>query len=188
MGRPYSNDLRERVAASAVGGRSCRATATLFGVSVASAVKWSQRLRATGSAAARLADRKQPRSLSAERDLVDGAACGQAGPDAEGTGGRTQGARRDDELRLGAADRDGRGRQLRKKRCSPPSRIDPTWRESGCAGGPTSIGLIRPDLYSSTKPGRSSPRFRRCVASVEWLRRGRPIWRGSGAWCREARS
>ena len=38
---------------SAVGGRSCRATAALFGVSVASVVKWSQRWRATGSAAAK---------------------------------------------------------------------------------------------------------------------------------------
>ena len=53
MPRAYSNDLRERVAASVVGGRSCRETAALFGVSVASAVKWSQRLRATGSAAAK---------------------------------------------------------------------------------------------------------------------------------------
>jgi transposase len=33
------------------GGRSARATAALFGVSVASAVKWSQRFRATGSVA-----------------------------------------------------------------------------------------------------------------------------------------
>ena len=52
MGKPYSDDLRSRVAASVVAGRTCRATAELFGVSVASAVKWSQRLRQTGSAAA----------------------------------------------------------------------------------------------------------------------------------------
>ena len=51
MVRPYSNDLRERVARSVLSGRSARETARLFGVSVASAVKWSQRLRATGSAA-----------------------------------------------------------------------------------------------------------------------------------------
>ncbi len=50
MARPYSNDLRERVVAS---GRSCREVAALFDVSVASVVKWSQRQRATGSAAAR---------------------------------------------------------------------------------------------------------------------------------------
>lgn len=53
MARPYSNDLRERVVAAVVSGRPCREVASLFGVSVASVVKWSQRHRATGSAAAR---------------------------------------------------------------------------------------------------------------------------------------
>ena len=67
MVRPYSDDLRERVAASVVGGRSVRETARLFGVSVASAVKWSQRLRATGSAGARPMGRQQERSLAGER-------------------------------------------------------------------------------------------------------------------------
>src|SRR3977135_2648835 len=52
MARPYSQDLRDRVVGSVGAGRSCRATAALFGVSVASVVKWSQRFRATGSAAA----------------------------------------------------------------------------------------------------------------------------------------
>ena len=50
MARPYSLDLRERVVASVEGGRSCRATARLFEVSVASVVKWAQRKRRTGSA------------------------------------------------------------------------------------------------------------------------------------------
>jgi transposase len=53
MARPYSQDLRERVVGSVAAGRTCRATAALFGVSVASVVKWSQRFRATGSAAAK---------------------------------------------------------------------------------------------------------------------------------------
>jgi transposase len=53
MARPYSQDLRERVVASVASGRTCRATAALFGVSAASVVKWSQRWRATGSAAAK---------------------------------------------------------------------------------------------------------------------------------------
>lgn len=70
MPRAYSNDLRERVAASVNGGRSCRETATLFGVSVASVVKWSQRQRATGSAAAKPVGRQQPRSLAGERDWL----------------------------------------------------------------------------------------------------------------------
>jgi transposase len=49
--RPYSNDLRERVVGSMESGRSARATAALFGVSVASAVRWSQRKRRTGAVA-----------------------------------------------------------------------------------------------------------------------------------------
>jgi transposase len=68
MVRAYSNDLRERVAASVLGGRSCRETAALFGVSAASAVKWSQRLRATGSAG-----RLVPGSANRDRNC-DGAA------------------------------------------------------------------------------------------------------------------
>jgi transposase len=53
MARPYSQDLRDRVIGSVASGRTCRATAALFGVSVASVVKWSQRWRASGSAAAK---------------------------------------------------------------------------------------------------------------------------------------
>jgi len=53
MARPYSQDLRDRVVGSVVSGRPCRATAALFGVSVASVVKWTQRWRATGTAAAK---------------------------------------------------------------------------------------------------------------------------------------
>jgi len=53
MARPYSQDLRDRVVGSVASGRSCRATAALFEVSVASVVKWSQRFRASGTAAAK---------------------------------------------------------------------------------------------------------------------------------------
>jgi len=51
MARAYSLDLRERVVGAVVAGQSCRAVASTFGVSIASVVKWSQRFRATGSAA-----------------------------------------------------------------------------------------------------------------------------------------
>ena len=53
MARPYSLDLRERVVAAVLSGQSCRAVGVTFGVSVATVVKWSQRLRATGSVAAK---------------------------------------------------------------------------------------------------------------------------------------
>lgn len=70
MARPYSNDLRERVAGSVLGGRSCRETARVFGVSVASAVKWSQRQRATGSAAAKAMGGRRRPVLLGERDWL----------------------------------------------------------------------------------------------------------------------
>jgi transposase len=53
MPKALSNDLRERVAQATAGGLTCRQAAKIFNVSVASAVKWSQRLRDTGSAAAK---------------------------------------------------------------------------------------------------------------------------------------
>lgn len=53
MVKPYSDDLRERVALFVISGETVRHAAEVFRVSVASVVKWTQRHRATGSAAAR---------------------------------------------------------------------------------------------------------------------------------------
>jgi transposase len=52
MAKPYSLDLRERVVARVMAGETVRSVAAIFEVSVASVVKWSQRYRATASAAA----------------------------------------------------------------------------------------------------------------------------------------
>ena len=68
MARAYSLDLRERVVAAVSAGASCRAVAAAYKVSVASVVKWSQRYRATGSAAAKRMGGNRPRSRSEERD------------------------------------------------------------------------------------------------------------------------
>src|SRR4051812_50117611 len=51
-------------------GRSCRATAALFGVSVASVVKWCQRWRATGSTAASKMGGWRPLLLKGEREWL----------------------------------------------------------------------------------------------------------------------
>lgn len=67
MARAYSLDLRERVSAAVLAGRPCREVARTFGVSVASAVKWSQRLRATGSAAALPVGGRRKRVLAGEQ-------------------------------------------------------------------------------------------------------------------------
>jgi transposase len=70
MGRAYSFDLRERVVAAVASGQSCRAVAATFKVSVASVVKWSQRFRATGSAAARPMGGNRPYVLAGEREWL----------------------------------------------------------------------------------------------------------------------
>lgn len=51
MTKPYSLDLRERVAERVAAGDSVRAVAAIFRLSVASVARWSQRFRRTGSAA-----------------------------------------------------------------------------------------------------------------------------------------
>jgi transposase len=53
MPRPYSNDLRERVVQMVAKGYSARGAAGLLGISVSSAIRWVQRARQTGSAAAK---------------------------------------------------------------------------------------------------------------------------------------
>jgi transposase len=70
MARPYSLDLRERVVASTAAGKTCRAVADAFDVSVASVVKWSQRARTTGSAAAKPMGGKRPYLLEGQRDWL----------------------------------------------------------------------------------------------------------------------
>ena len=51
MGRPLSNDLRERVVMAIAAGESCRSVASRFSIAPSSAVKWSQRYRSSGSVA-----------------------------------------------------------------------------------------------------------------------------------------
>jgi transposase len=72
MARAYSLDLRDRVVAAVSAGKSCRSVATTFKVSVASVVKWSQRFRSTGSAAAQPMGGKRPYALAGEREWLLG--------------------------------------------------------------------------------------------------------------------
>jgi len=70
MVRPYSLDLRERVVAAVESGGTVREVASVFGVSVSSVVKWSQRYRRTGSAAALRMGGRRPFVLAPHRDWV----------------------------------------------------------------------------------------------------------------------
>jgi transposase len=53
MPRAYSSDLRERLTAAVTAGMSRNEAAEVFGVAISTAVKWMQRLRDTGSWAAK---------------------------------------------------------------------------------------------------------------------------------------
>lgn len=70
MARAYSLDLRERVVAAVEDGSPCRAVADTFGISPASVVKWSQRFRASGTAAAKPMGGKRPFALASQRDWL----------------------------------------------------------------------------------------------------------------------
>lgn len=70
MARPLSIDLRERVVAAVVGGESCRAVATRFGVAVSSVVKWAQRYRSTGSVAPGQMGGHRKRALEPHRAFI----------------------------------------------------------------------------------------------------------------------
>ena len=70
MARAYSLDLRERVVAAVEAGQSCRAVAKTFVVSIASVVKWSQRYRASGSAAARRVGGRRGYAVAQEREWL----------------------------------------------------------------------------------------------------------------------
>ena len=51
MAKPYSDDLRTRVAAAIASGGSCRLIAGRFGSAPSTVVKWSKRVGETGSLA-----------------------------------------------------------------------------------------------------------------------------------------
>jgi transposase len=53
MAGAYSADLRERVIGAIAAGGSCRAVARVFRVSASSAIRWAQRVRDSGSFAAK---------------------------------------------------------------------------------------------------------------------------------------
>lgn len=70
MARPYSLDLRERVVALVSGGMSCHEAAELNSIVPSTVVKWTQRLRLTGSPAAKPMGGKRPYLLEGERDWL----------------------------------------------------------------------------------------------------------------------
>jgi transposase len=67
MTRPLSKDIRERAMSRLGAGETVRAVAEALSVAPSSVVKWSQRLRATGSAAPRKIGGHVPRKIRGEQ-------------------------------------------------------------------------------------------------------------------------
>jgi putative transposase len=72
MGRPYSNDLRERVVAAVeTGGMSRHQAAAHFGVGISTAINWVRRARETGSVApGKMGGHKRKSISGAHRDWL----------------------------------------------------------------------------------------------------------------------
>jgi transposase len=73
MAKPYSNDLRSRVA-KAASGDSCRVIAEHYEVAPSTVVKWSKPLRETGSAAPAKFGGHRTCTLEPHRDFASDAA------------------------------------------------------------------------------------------------------------------
>lgn len=70
MVKPYSDDLRERVVGFVQSGGTVRQAATVFGIGVSSAVKWSQRQRTTGSVSPKPMGGRRREAMAAGRDYA----------------------------------------------------------------------------------------------------------------------
>ena len=144
MTKPYSLDLRERVTERVAAGDSVRAVATIFTVSVASVVRWSQRLRRTGSAAGGKMGGHRACTLIGERGwLMERIA---AEPEVTVRGLMTELAERGVAVSYGTVWNfiHREGMSFKKKACCRRSKIAPTWRAAARVGK---------NITSSMKPG-----------------------------------
>src|SRR5690349_6497504 len=141
MARAYSLDLRERVVGAVAAGQPCRAVASTFGVSVASVVKWSQRFRSTGSAAALKVGGRRPFALAGERSWLL-ARIAEA-PDLTLRAVAAELAERGIRVSYFAVWHffEHEGISFKKKACTPASRTGPT-----SPGGARSVRNIREGL------------------------------------------
>src|SRR3954470_10947429 len=153
MPRPYSQDLRDRVVASVAGGRSRRATAKRFSVSVATVVRWSQRFRTTGSAAALAMGGRRPHRLASRRDWLLARIAEK--PDLTLRAIRAELAADGVKVSYGAvwAFFAREGITFKKRACTPASRIAPTSPAGASGGRNTRAGLTPSGWSLSTRPG-----------------------------------
>ncbi len=128
-------------------------TAALFGVSVASVVKWSQRWRASGTAAAKQMGGWRQLLLTRERAWLLARIAEK--PDLTLRAVVAEPAERGTPASYGAVWRffKHEGITFKKKACMPASRIAPTSPAGAPGGRRIRPGLIPAAWCSSTRPG-----------------------------------
>ena len=128
-------------------------TAALFGVSVASVVKWSQRWRASGTAAAKQMGGWRQLLLTRERAWLLARIAEK--PDLTLRAVVAEPAERGTPASYGAVWRffKHEGITFKKKACTPASRIAPTSPGGAPGGSSIRAGLTRGAWSSSTRPG-----------------------------------
>ena len=153
MPRPYSQDLRDRVVASVAGGRSRRAAAKIFSVSVATVVRWSQRFHTTGSAAALARGGRRPHRLAGRRDWLLARIAEK--PDLTLRAILAELAADGVKVSHGAlwAFFTREGITFKKRACTPANRIAPTLPVGASGGRNIRAGLTPNAWSSSTRPG-----------------------------------
>ena len=152
MVRPLSMDLRERAVARIAVGESVRKVARALSVAPSSVVKWTQRLRATGSVApGKIGGHVPPKIAGAHRAWLvarTAAAFTLRGLVAELAG---RGLRVDYRTVWTFIRREGLS--FKKKPCWRASKTVPTSPASAGGGRPARGALIRGGWSSSMKPG-----------------------------------
>ena len=163
MVKPYSDDLRERVERFVLSGETVRHAAEVFRVSVASAVKWAQRHRETGSAAAKAMGGRRRDVMAKGRDhalarLAEHPSLALRALQAEL-------AERGVKVSYGAVWHfvHAEGLSFKKKARWPARSTVPTWPAGGSGGGGIRDGSTRHGWSFWMKPG-SRPTWRPCAA------------------------
>ena len=153
MTRPYSEDLRLSLVRFVEAGHSRHEAAGVFGVSVASAVRWVQRQRATGSVAAKRMGGHRPYALAGERDWLLSRIAET--PDVTLRGLLAELSERGVVVSYFAVWHffEHEGISF-KKAFAPASRIGRTWRSGAPGGSSIKASLTQPVWSSSTRPGR----------------------------------
>jgi len=152
--RAYSKDLRERVIKAVEGGLSCRKAARKLDVGAATAIRWTQQWKTTGSVAPAI--HKPSRSpLEAHAPFLLNLVEQQPDMTLEEIKAALV-ASLGVTAAVSAIHRFFARRQIsfKKKRCTPPSRPGPTWRRLARPGKTPNPYLIRKSSSSSTRPAR----------------------------------